>query len=533
MTPLGQYLGMVTNAVPAPVPLPSLSSALLWLPTACTAHQWTEAADSVAATHPSVNGNPVGQLDDPSSGAHTIRSTSAARRPTLAVGGGRGAGLRFGPAATTCLRVDNSLSAFNIIHTTRTFTIALWVKAVSDGVSGLLLDNSNGTSANAGFYLSRTSANKILFLITKASAGNAVLVYTSTATITVADGWVPITIVCSAGSGTLQVGAAAAEPFTCNAGAVAGTNAWSNLVIGNDASAQGSAFNGWISDLGIWNIALDSTALAAYRSYNPTLSSVSLASGSGATVDSLNFLQTWWDASDTAYLWQDTARTTPVAANSDPVGVLANKTGQLLNRDATQATAGLRPLWKTNIAGGNPALLFNGTDSELGFATWNTAGAQTLFFVVKNLDNTYGSHFIIGAADNAPHWVVTGLNYSGNDSPGEPYVVLHMVAATTPSGAFECGKLGNPSGFNVIEVVRNGATWMTYMDGILIATYAGEGAAYNTFTRLGPPGGGVGANWWLDGYVCEYAKYNAAHSASRRGAVRAGLASKWGVANVH
>lgn len=51
----------------------------------------------------------------------------------------------------------------------------------------------------------------------------------------------------------------------------------------------------------------------------------------------------WFDASDIATLWQDSAGATPVTALEQPVGKWADKSGR--NVVATQATAASRPIW--------------------------------------------------------------------------------------------------------------------------------------------------------------------------------------------
>src|SRR5690242_121198 len=72
----------------------------------------------------------------------------------------------------------------------------------------------------------------------------------------------------------------------------------------------------------------------------------------------------WYKADGT--LWQDSARTTPVVANSDPVGAWDDASGN--NNHLLQATAGKRPLYKVNILGGKPAVLFDGLGTFVSIA---------------------------------------------------------------------------------------------------------------------------------------------------------------------
>lgn len=67
----------------------------------------------------------------------------------------------------------------------------------------------------------------------------------------------------------------------------------------------------------------------------------------------------WYDPSDLSTLWQDSARTTPVTADGQPVGCIDDKSGN--GNHLKQATAGARPLYKTD--GVLHWLLFDGSAS--------------------------------------------------------------------------------------------------------------------------------------------------------------------------
>ena len=64
----------------------------------------------------------------------------------------------------------------------------------------------------------------------------------------------------------------------------------------------------------------------------------------------------WYDPSDLSTLWQDSARTTPVTSDGDPVGAIDDKSGN--GNHALQAITDARPLYKTS--GGLHWLLFDG-----------------------------------------------------------------------------------------------------------------------------------------------------------------------------
>lgn len=71
-------------------------------------------------------------------------------------------------------------------------------------------------------------------------------------------------------------------------------------------------------------------------------------------------LAAWYDANDITTLFQDSAGTTPVTADNDPVGKMNDKSGNA--RHLLQATAGFRPLYKTAVVGSKAALRLDGVD---------------------------------------------------------------------------------------------------------------------------------------------------------------------------
>lgn len=73
----------------------------------------------------------------------------------------------------------------------------------------------------------------------------------------------------------------------------------------------------------------------------------------------------WWDPSDLTTLFQDSAGTIPVTADGDPVGYMADKSGN--GRHATQVTSSKRPLYKTS--GGLHWLLNDGVDDGFNFTS--------------------------------------------------------------------------------------------------------------------------------------------------------------------
>jgi hypothetical protein len=74
------------------------------------------------------------------------------------------------------------------------------------------------------------------------------------------------------------------------------------------------------------------------------------ATGGGAwTPANLSLLVAWYDPSDLATMWQDSAKTTPVTASGQPVGYMSDKSGNAYH--LMQATAANRPTLAQDVGG--------------------------------------------------------------------------------------------------------------------------------------------------------------------------------------
>lgn len=98
----------------------------------------------------------------------------------------------------------------------------------------------------------------------------------------------------------------------------------------------------------------------------------------------------WYDPSDLATLWQDTAATTPVTADGQAVARIDDKSGN--GRHMTQATAAARPLYKT--AGGLHWLEGDGVDDTMASAgTVNVTPGMTVAMAAKSLGTGSNSSY--------------------------------------------------------------------------------------------------------------------------------------------
>lgn len=72
--------------------------------------------------------------------------------------------------------------------------------------------------------------------------------------------------------------------------------------------------------------------------------------------------------------------------NSDPVGTWPDSSGT--GNDVTQATAGSKPLYKTNIINGLPTVLFDGSDDFMASGAVSSTTSNSQFIVTQPTLNT-------------------------------------------------------------------------------------------------------------------------------------------------
>jgi len=186
--------------------------------------------------------------------------------------------------------------------------------------------------------------------------------------------------------------------------------------------------------------------------------------------------------------------------------------------NATQATAGERPTYKTAIQNGLPVVRFDGGD-RMAHTYANGGKAVTIFAVVKV--NSAGNSAFRGIYSTA-----------GNTSVNETMLLANMTTNDkwgTFGGSTTTNRPANTdikdSAFHILTLSRSsGGGGDFYLDG------AGDGAFADAQGQPGHIGGTSISSQFLTGDVAEIIVYSNQLSSDDRASVTDYLSAKWGIA---
>jgi len=127
-----------------------------------------------------------------------------------------------------------------------------------------------------------------------------------------------------------------------------------------------------------------------------------IATGGGAawTPASLTNLLWWYNIYDLSKMWQDSAKTTPVTGDNQPVGYIEDSSGN--GHDVHQTTAGKRPIFKT--AGGLNWLEFTGAGGTRALNSVNTIDQSASQNVTVCAGVTTDINATMAIAESSAQW---------------------------------------------------------------------------------------------------------------------------------
>jgi len=227
--------------------------------------------------------------------------------------------------------------------------------------------------------------------------------------------------------------------------------------------------------------------------------------------DTVANLAHWYNLDSLTRLFTNSAMTTPVTADGDPVGAWVD---QIVAADeVAQATTGAKPTYRASIAalGNKPALQFDGGDYLRGAYTASIAQPYTIFVVYK-YDVPTGNAYLV----------------DGDDTTNRA-VIYNSLSAGNKTALFAGAQIAGPDTDTAAHIaigVVNGASGALYVDGGAPAASGDVGA--NSVDGLTLGAQNVAAAF-LTGYIAEAILYSAAVSVANRNVVQAYLAAKYGV----
>lgn len=220
-------------------------------------------------------------------------------------------------------------------------------------------------------------------------------------------------------------------------------------------------------------------------------------------------LKLWVDATDLSTLFQDSAKTTPVASDGDRIGAWVDKSGQ--GNDLLQASASNRPEYKASGIGGLPAYHCLATGTTFMRAAFTLAQPHSIYVVLSNTKNSGTSHVIGGVSANA------GVLYR-NGNPNE----LQLFSGSLGPKLFALG--------------TEDALISAFFSGASSSIQENTGTPATGNPGTGSPGGiTVTASNSSDQpatgtYVGEICVFSSALSSGDKDTLQAYLMDKWGLA---
>jgi hypothetical protein len=199
-------------------------------------------------------------------------------------------------------------------------------------------------------------------------------------------------------------------------------------------------------------------------------------------------------------------------SDGDPVATWADQSGN--GHDATQATAANRPLYKTGIINGQPALLFDGSSDFLDIAddaAYKTANI-TVFVVLLSNSTLRTCFAYLHAATHTNPFFRWGLWHNNSNVAN-----MRWNGTSYNSGG---GTFG--SAWTIAEMVDADL----YLNGTLRINGTDADLTYPNATgiRLGANADG---NEVLNGYIAEFILYPSSLSSTDRDTTRAYLQDKY------
>jgi hypothetical protein len=177
------------------------------------------------------------------------------------------------------------------------------------------------------------------------------------------------------------------------------------------------------------------------------------------------------------------------------------------SRNATQATPGNQPIYKTGIQGGNPVVRFDGSNDLLETSAFASTANITAIQVIKANSWTSPSEYKQsgGHGYGAPDITTTGIDFFTLAQSSFNYWQTSDLIAfgngysnTNPKAA---GPSASGSDFRIISTILSTSLARIYANGLRLSTRAETADSAGLFTRAfsigGPITGSIPGERWL------------------------------------
>lgn len=259
--------------------------------------------------------------------------------------------------------------------------------------------------------------------------------------------------------------------------------------------------------------------LTAYLKISSTLGGKPVGFSGGAPAfapSDISGLVAWYDFSDITTLFTDSARTTAVTADADPIGGVTDKSGSA--NHLGQGTASKRPTYKVAIQNSKSIARFDGTDDLLSASLALPYSGVTFAAVYLYNQSVAFNGFLAQ---------VTGGSYAirikGRGNPDGAQIIL---SRNSPYAETSDNQAMSANAFHVVVFgIISASDVQVWVDSVSGGSTSGSFSASGSSTtfNLGK------SDTYFPGDVGEFLIYDSVLSAGNRALVQTYLNSRWGV----
>lgn len=260
------------------------------------------------------------------------------------------------------------------------------------------------------------------------------------------------------------------------------------------------------------------------KDITPQLLALGVLGGGASAFDPLSLSPALWlDASDASTLFQDSAGTTPATADSDVVGMWADKSGN--GRHVTQTTTANKPLLKLAQQNGLNVVLFDGSNDTLTRSIIGSdifSANQNYIVAVMKQDGTQVNNTVIGwRTDNTSNRIVIHATYADVIYWDSVNQTTSRVSASQPSGWDDA--------VVILECLRDGSQSAISVNGTQLVSGAAPNSLVVSGTEILNVGSYITGTVPLKGWLLELFVLKNGIGSDSRSTLRAYLNLKWGV----